>query len=325
MSLAIAGTYATGLKNESTGKYTILGPFIVIGNDSTVTVNGVAIQQPVFGTGVSWSAKNGNPSSANISFYTTSTSTSYVCYGPYVEGPGPLPTSNNLAGSAAPPPQSLSTWNATYNTFIPNGKSWDKDSTLVVNDPDVTYNGTQLLKIVYTGMKGTPPAPDVDQLVWFAASGNAQNAIIYFSTDSKGNKQFGGMKWASGAEPTAANFSGSTAPLPPAPPQPGGGGHVPMVATVTEVQVSEVQVSEVQVSEVQVSEVQVSEVQVSEVQVSEVQVSEVQVSEVQFSALDEVEEAPRKDDSSGDPKEDSKASSDLSSKANEISGKKKPE
>jgi hypothetical protein len=321
MALAIAGTYRTFLLISPPGNYAA-GPFVVIGNDGTgtVTVNGVAIKQPLIGASVSWNAADGNPSSANISFVVTSTW--YACYGTYVEGSGPLPTSNNLFGNSQPPPQTLSSWNATYNTFVLNGQTWGNDSTLVVNDPQVTYNGAQLSNIVYTGIHASPgsagpppiqPNPDLDQLAWFTASGNAQNAIIYFGTDSKGYKTFGGTKWASGTEPAALNFSGSTAPTPPPPPV----GPIMLVAVTAEVEV--------------VAEVVQVEVAVNVANVNALNVNALNVNALNLNALsvgmftEEVEKPPGEGGSPDDPKEDSKASSDLSSKANEISGKKNPE
>jgi len=318
MALAIAGTYKTFLL-ISPENYAA-GPFIVIGNDNSVTVDGVAIKQPLIGAGVSWNAADGNPSSASMSFLINTTW--YSCYGTYVEGSGPLPTSNNLAGNSQPPPQTLSSWNGTYNTFIPNGKTWGNDSTLVVNDPQVTYNGAQLSNIVYTGFPATPgsagpppakPTADLDQLAWFTASGNTQNAIIYFATDSNGYKTFAGTKWASGTEPAGINFSGSTAPTPPPPP-----GGIMLVTITAEVEV---------VAEV----VQVEVAAVNVANMNALNVNALNVNALNLNALsvgmftEEVEKPLGEGGSPDDPKEDSKASSDLSSKANEISGKKNPE
>src|ERR1700676_4064402 len=110
MGLAIAGTYMTFL--ETSGKYGP-GPFIVIGDDASVTVDGAAINKPTIGATVAWNASDGNASSANMYFVVTANGK--TCYGAYTAGSGPLPSSNNISGSSQPPPQTLTSWNGTYN------------------------------------------------------------------------------------------------------------------------------------------------------------------------------------------------------------------
>ena len=301
MGLAIAGTYMTFLESAP-GKYES-GPLIVIGDEASGTVDGTTINKAGVGQNVTWSASDNNPSSANIAF--ASSSSGKTCYGAYVAGSGPLPSSNNLSGTSQPPPQTLTAWNGTYNTFVLNGTKWDKDSTLVVNAPMVTYNGKQILNPLYTGIKSTPPNPDVDQLAWFTGSGNADNVIISFIV-SGSDKTFGGTKWASGSEPTASNFSGTTASTP-----------TPPTITVEIVLALVVKVT----AEAEVVEAEVVEAEVVEAEVVEVEVVEVEV----IALVEEDKKPPGKGGPSGDPKADAKASDDLSSKASQLSGKKKPD
>lgn len=210
-----AGTYMTSWQ-LSDGTYTV-GPVIVVGSNS-LTVDGVAINDPTFtGAVVVWAASLNNPSSGVLSFYTNNGTNGFT--GTYVEGTGSLPQGTNLFGTSATPSQALSTWNATYTTYNVSGGTSTKDSTLVIADPSVTYNGQNVQNSIYTG-ESTSTGEPVEQLAWFTTGGNSENVIIQFSsTDSQGYLTFYGVKWTTGTQPDEVNFTGTTASTPPPPTQ----------------------------------------------------------------------------------------------------------
>ena len=303
MSLAIAGNYMTFIQG-SDGKWSS-GPLIVIGQDTSVTVDGIAIVKPAIGANVSWNASDGNPSSADLAFYTNASGQS--CYGKYAQGSGPLPSSPNLSGTAQAAPQQLSNWNGTYNTFTYDGSKWNKDSTLVVDGATVTYNGQQISNYIYTGVAGTGGTKDLDQLAWFVSGGNADNAIVSLIV-SGGYNTFAGVKWDSGAEPAANNFSGTTAPT-PSPPTITVEIVLALVAKVTS------EVAEAETTEAETVEAETVEAETVEAEVVEAEVVEAEV----IVLIEEDEKARRGSDDGPDVDDDARAADDLADKSDRLS------
>ena len=189
------GTYQMYIK-QSDNKYT-LGPVVILNSQTSLTIDGVSIKDfNLVGNDLLWSASNGNPSTASLTFYTSSKG-SKGFYGKYWTTGEDEPSDDNASGetiSSAP----LSSWNDKYYAAdLVNGK-WQNSGTLTVSDPTVTYNKT-IKGYTYGG----------NELAWTMEAGNAQNVVISFLNDSKGNPEFYGYKWTSGSKPTTANFSGT--------------------------------------------------------------------------------------------------------------------
>ena len=189
------GTYQLYIET-SPGAYS-LGPLIILGS-SSLTVDGITIQDyNLVVNSLSWSAKNGNPSSASLTFFVNTKTNANSFYGEYWTTAQPQPTDANAVGeavSSAP----LSNWAATYYTANLVGNKWTKDSKLKVSaDGTVNYNQT-IQNYTYGG----------NELSWQMADGNAQNVVIAFSTNKSGKMEFYGFKWTTGAKPAQANFSG---------------------------------------------------------------------------------------------------------------------
>jgi len=210
-------TYFTSWAYDlSSGSYQ-LGPIVVI-NDGTVTVDGVAITDVMsVGPMASWSISFGNPSSAVLAFTFSSTFNAMTFIGSYWLG-NIAPQGFNLFGFATQPSAPLSTWNGTYYCYETSGGSSQQLGNLVIDSPNVTFNGVPILNPIYTGLSSN--GNDTNELAWFTSDGNADNVAISFfvstSQSSDGVQLFNGNIWPDGssrpegAPSSVDNFFGTT-------------------------------------------------------------------------------------------------------------------